>query len=271
MFPPEWKLEKCFSVALDAGYDGIEVAIDEAGECSLESSPSEVEEIGKAAERAGIGITSLATGLFWRYSLSSPERSKADKARSIVHKMLENARLLGTDAILVVPGAVHVFFDPESVPVPYDQVYKASQAALREAAFRAEELGVSICIENVWNKFLQSPMEFARYVDEIGSPRVQAYFDAGNVLLTGYPEHWIPILAGRIHRVHVKDFRQSVGTAAGFVNLLEGDVNWPEVIKALRKIGYDGYVTAEVLPPYRFYPERLVQQTSAALDSILAL
>jgi len=123
---------------------------------------------------------------------------------------------------------------------------------------------VALCIENVWNKFLLSPLEMRDFIDSFNSEMVGAYFDVGNVLLTGYPEHWIRILESRIKRVHVKDFRRSVGTVDGFVDLLEGDVDFQAVKEALSDIGYDGYVTAEMLP---FEPGR-PEETAQAMKEI---
>src|SRR5690606_16928419 len=104
--------------------------------------------------------------------------------------------------------------------------------------------GVQVCVENVWNKFLLSPLEMRGFLDGLKSSSVGSYFDVGNVLATGYPEHWIQLLGSRIKRVHFKDYRRAVGTADGFCDLLSGDVNWPGVVSALCSIGYDGWVTA---------------------------
>ncbi len=133
----------------------------------------------------------------------------------------------------------------------------------------AERYRVTIGIENVWNKFLLSPLEMRDFVDKIGSRYVGCYFDVGNVLLTGYPEQWIRILGERIKRVHLKDFKISIGNINGFCNLLEGDANWKEVIKALKEIKYDSYLTAEIVPPYRQYPQALIYNISKNMDFIL--
>lgn len=124
-----------------------------------------------------------------------------------------------------------------------------------------------IAIENVWNKFLLSPMEFARYIDEIDSEYVAAYFDVGNILLYGFPQHWIRTLGSRIKKIHVKGFK--VGPKS-FTYLLDSDINWAEVMKAVRDVGYDNYVTAE-MPTYSSIPEQMVYDTSAHLDKIFAL
>ncbi len=137
---------------------------------------------------------------------------------------------------------------PDAEVIDYDVCYERAGEAIRQILPAAEQTGVAICIENVWNKFLLSPLEMRDFIDGFNSEMVGAYFDVGNVLLTGYPDQWIRILGKRIKRVHVKDFKLSVGTVAGFVDLLEGDVDFEAVKKTLTEIGYDGYVTAELLP-----------------------
>ncbi|HUE13217.1 MAG TPA: sugar phosphate isomerase/epimerase family protein, partial [Planctomycetaceae bacterium] len=134
--------------------------------------------------------------------------------------------------------------------------------------------GVRLCVENVWNKFLLSPIEMRQFVAQFGSEWVGTYFDVGNSLAVGYPEHWIPVLGSTIRRVHVKDYRRAVGTTDGFVELLSGDVNWPGVMGALRSVGYDGWLTAEMIPPVPFYkynPEVLIHNTSRAMDALLSM
>ena len=178
------------------------------------------------------------------------------------------ASWLGCDTILVVPGAVEVAFDPGEV-VEYDVAYDRALSALRELAPVAESLNVSIGVENVWNRFFLSPMEMADFIDKVGNEWVGAYFDVGNVLFSGYPEHWIKILNKRIKKVHFKDYRRAAGDLHGFVDILAGEVNWPAVMDQLAKIGYDNWVSAEMLPPYTHYPEAIVYNTSLAMDKIL--
>ena len=171
---------------------------------------------------------------------------------------------MGTDAYLFVPGAVDVFFLPDGEVVPYDVCYQRATDSIFQIAPTAEKLGVSIAVENVWNKFLLSPLEMRSFIDQFHSRNVGAYFDVGNVLLTGYPEQWIRILGSRIKRIHIKDFKRSIGTIDGFVDLLEGDVDFEAVKKALAEIGYDGFVTAEMLP---FVPGR-PKKTAKAMKQI---
>lgn len=266
---PEFELKKCIELAKDAGFDGIELALEEKGEINLNSSRQDMDKIVEMSKEVGIELSSLATGLLWDYSLTSSEAKMREKAKGIVKKMLEFASYLGADTVLVIPGAVDVFFNPQAEVVPYDVAYERSLGALKECAPVAEEYKVAIGIENVWNKFLLSPLELKGFVDKIDSEYVGVYFDVGNTLLTGYPEQWIRILNKRIKKVHIKDFRNSVANVNGFVDLLEGDVNWEEVIRALEDIGYNDYLTAEILPAYSHYPEALLYNTSKSMDFIL--
>jgi hexulose-6-phosphate isomerase len=263
------KLKDVFALAKQAGYDGVELVIDEKdGEINLGSTQKDIEKIVVEAKKAGVEISSLATGLFWTCSLTSDDVQERARARDIVKKMIAVASWLHVDAILVVPGAVDVFFIPDSKVVPYDKVYERSLAALQELAPVAEKAQVAIGVENVWNKFLLSPLEMKAFVDAVGSPYVGVYFDVGNVIPFGFPEQWIRILGKRIKKVHFKDYRRAVGTLAGFVNLLYGDVDWAAVMQAFKETGYSNYVNAEVFPPPQ-HPESLIFETSIAMDRIL--
>ena len=267
-FPGNMSLKDCFKLAKEAKFDGVEVTIAEEGEITLSSTKRDIQKIVKISRSVGIEISSLATGLFWDYSLTSDNSSEREKAKMIVKKMLEVASWLGVDTILIVPGAVDVFFKPDFPVVSYDKVYERSFQALKELTPFAEDYKVNIAIENVWNKFLLSPIEMKHFVDSINSPYLGVYFDVGNVLQIGYPEQWIKILGKRIKKVHFKDFKKSVNTVDGFTNLLYGDVNWIKVILALKEIEYDNYVTAELFPT-KYFPESLVFETSISMDKIL--
>lgn len=168
------------------------------------------------------------------------------------------------------PGVVCQGFGTPPEVVAYDACWERSLAAAKRLAPIAEKHKVKIGMENVWNSFLLSPLEMKTFVDAVGSEYVGVYFDVGNVIPMGFPEHWIRILGKRICRIHIKDFRKSVGTISGFVDLLSGDVNWPEVMKALREIGYDGPLTAE-MPGYAHDREGNVWQTSNALSRIMKM
>jgi hexulose-6-phosphate isomerase len=136
-----------------------------------------------------------------------------------------------------------------------------------ELAPVAEELGVVIGVENVWNRVLLSPLEMRDFIDGFSSPGVGAYLDVGNMIVSGYAEDWVSILGRRVCSVHFKDFKRSVGTLAGFCDLLEGDVNYPAVMRALRAVGYDGPCVAEFFGLDAAGLDRL----SGAMDRILAM
>ncbi len=250
--------------ARDLGFDAIELGIASQGVLTHQTTQAQCEQIVAGAKKLGIEIAGVASGESWGSSPSDDDPAVRARIVDFTKKALQVTRWLGTDAYLFVPGAVDVFFLEKSPVVPYDVCYERAKEAVSQLVPTAEKLGVTLAIENVWNKFLLSPLEMRDFIDSFRSKAVGAYFDVGNVLLTGYPDQWIRILGKRIARVHVKDFKKSVGTAEGFVDLLEGDVDFDAVKAALREIGYDGYVTAEMLP---YQPGR-PQKTAAAMKKI---
>ena len=264
-------LEKSFAVAKDAGFDGVEVAIAEDGEVNLKSTEKELLAVKASAQNNGIELYSVASGLYWSNWLTADCECERNRAKDIVKRHLETAKILGCDTILVVPGSVNADFAAPGRVVDYLDAYNRSLEAFGELKETAEKLKVSIGIENVWNKFLTSPVEMRDFIDKIGSDYVGSYFDVGNVLFNGYPEHWIKILAGRIKKVHFKDYRIAAGGLHGFVDLLAGDVNYPAVVDALKSVGYDGYVTAEMIPAYTHYPETIIYNTANAMNKILGV
>jgi len=268
-FDPGKSLRDCMELAKDAGYDGFEVALGDVGEFSMESSEADARAVRARAEEVGIESSGVACGLYWGCSLTADCEAERAKAKAILKKEIEMAAWVGVDGILVVPGNVHASFIPDCPVVSYDVAWERATEAIGEAAPLAESLGVTIGVENVWNKFLLSPLEMARFLDQFESDRVGAYFDVGNVLLTGFPEQWIRILGKRIARVHFKDFRCEVGGLAGFVDLLSGEVNWPAVMAAFQEIGYDGWVTAEMIPPYTHHGDQIVYNTAEAMKRIV--
>jgi hexulose-6-phosphate isomerase len=237
--PDAWPLAECFAQATRAGFDSIEINIADEGELTPTTTQAEVEAIAASAASAGIELSSLSTGLGWKHPLTSGDTRVRQSGKENIRRQLEVAEWLGLDTILVVPGIV----DAET---GYDEAYGRAQDALKELAEEAEGRRVAIGVENVWNKFLLSPLEFARFLDEIGSEYVGAYFDVGNVLVYGYPDQWIRILGSRIRKIHVKDFKANIGNISAFCNPLQGQVPWERVRHALDAIGYDSYVTAEV-------------------------
>lgn len=273
-FYGNWSLEDKIRMAKDAGFSGFEIDLGDSGPVSLASTPAELASVRELADRAGVELSGLATGLYWASNPASNDPAVRARARTILESEIAAARGLGVDAILVIPGSVGVDFIPGCEVVPYDVAWERATAFIRDALPAAERAGVRLCVENVWNKFLLSPIEMRQFIAQFDSEWVGAYFDVGNALAFGYPEHWISTLGPAIRRVHVKDYRRAVGTADGFVELLSGDVNWPGVLAALRAVGYAGWLTAEMIPPVPFYrhcPEVLIHNTSKAMDALLAM
>jgi hexulose-6-phosphate isomerase len=273
-FPGEWTLEKKLAVAREAGFAGFEIDLTDTGPVGMTSAPEDLRTVRRTVENAGLQLSGLATGLYWSANAASADPGVRQRAEGILRRQIECAVLLGIDAILVIPGTVGVDFIPGAEVVGYEDAYRRAHDFLRSALPAAQKAGVTLCVENVWNKFLLSPLEMRAFLDEFHSESIRSYFDVGNALQNGYPEDWIGTLGKRIQRVHFKDYRRNVGTIDGFCDLLSGDVNWPAVMRALRDTGYAGWIAAEMIPPIPFYkycPEILIHNTARAMDAILEL
>ena len=258
------QISSAMEQARGLGFDGIELGIASKGVLTHQTTKEECEEIVREAEKHGLEISGVASGESWTTSPTANDEDVRKKIIDFTQKALQVTHWLGSDAYLFVPGAVEVFFLPDAEVVPYDVCYQRASEAISKLVPVAEKLGVVIAVENVWNKFLLSPLEMREFIDNFNTSQVGVYFDVGNVLLTGYPDQWIRILGSRIKRVHIKDFKRSIGTADGFVDLLDGDVDFEAVKYALSEINYDGYVTAEMIP---FSPGR-PEKTAAAMKEI---
>lgn len=265
---PAQPFERMLGTAAIAGFDTFEPALSETGEgdvltsgLHLGSTAADARRVAERARSLGLELLTLAGGLGWKYPMTSGDAAVRLQARDANKKVLEIAAALGAAAVLVVPGVV-------SAEIAYDDAYQRAQEELAHLADYAAQVRVKIGVENVWNKFLLSPLEMARFVDELGSPWVGVYFDVGNVLVTGFPEQWLRILGQRVAAVHVKDFKPTVGNITGFTNLLAGDVNWVVVREQLLAIGYQGALTAE-LAPYRHFPEQHARDTAEHLKLII--
>ncbi len=270
-FPPGIEPREAFRLAADAGFDGIEPAFTAEGPVGMTSSRDDLLRYRDAAAEAGLEIPSVTGGLYWTTSFTSDDPAVREKAVEIAQAHLRAAAVLGAGTVLVVPGVVHAFFIENCPVVRYDLAYERALAAMKQLAPLAEELNVHVGVENVWNMFLLSPMEMAGFIDEIGSSHVGAYLDIGNVVPFGFPHDWITILGKRIRKVHVKDFKAdaSIRSMAGFVDILQGDVDWPAVMAALGEIGYDDYLTAEMIPHYKHQPAQRIYNTAASLRALL--
>ena len=248
--------EEEFRMLAEAGFDGLELNIDGA------LSDAELAELKALSEKYGVKVTGFVATQLWKYHLTSNDEANREEAKNLVKMLITHAEYFGCDSVLVVPGVVNE-------NVSYLQAWENAKRALTELKPFICEHKVTVCVENVWNKFLTSAMDMAKFVDELDCEYIQSYFDAGNVLISAYPEYWIEILGKRIKKVHIKDFRRSVGNIEGFVGLMEGDMDWKKLMAALRAVGYDDFVTVEV-PCYSCAPELFLKHTSAQLDTIFS-
>jgi len=246
--PPVWNYRKAimwggigvgksipekFQAAKEAGFDGVET-----------DSHLNRDEVIAASRATGMPVASVCDSQHWKFLLSSPDPEVRAQGVEALRIALEDARAYGADTVLLVPGRV-------TESVGYDECWDRSVSEIKKAIPLAEKLKVRIAIENVWNNFLLSPLEAARYIDQFQSPAVGAYFDIGNIVTFGWPEQWIKILGKRIAKVHIKEYSRKIadtqGKSAGFkVKLREGDVNWNAVMTALNDAGYRGWTTIEM-------------------------
>jgi hexulose-6-phosphate isomerase len=237
-----------------AGFEGVEMM-----------SHMDQDEVLRARDRAGLIIPSVCGRDHWGKPLSHPDPKVRAEGLAGLEQTLRDAKRYGATSVLLVPAVV-------SKEISYEDAYTRSQTEIRKVLPLAQGLGVKIAIENVWNNFLLSPLEAARYLDEFNSPAIGWHFDVGNIIHYGWPEHWIRVLGKRIQKLHIKEFsrkkRDTGGLWKGFdVAFLEGDNNWPEVMKALDEIGYHGWGMAE--QPGADSPEGL-QKLSNGMTRIFA-
>jgi L-ribulose-5-phosphate 3-epimerase len=230
MLPSRLSYTERFKLAREVGFEVVQAP----------TTPDvhEAEEIKKAADAANIRIDSVMNMDHWKYPLSSGDSAVVAKCVEGMKTSLHNAKLWGSDAVLLVPAVVNA-------ETSYRDAWTRSQKEIRKLIPMAAELKVVIAIEEVWNKFLLSPLEMQKYIAEFESPSIKAWFDVGNVVLYGYPQDWIRTLGKSIYKVHLKDFKRKEGGYA-WVNLGEGDVDWAAVRKAFAEIGYSGSVIAEL-------------------------
>lgn len=248
MLPKNLSNADKFKLAKECGFDGIEGSpMDD-----LEAA----RKLGILARQTGVPIHSIVYG-GWGAPFSDPDPKVIEKGMAGMEMALRSAKALGAETVLLVPAIV-------TETVSYGDAYKRSQEHIRKLLPLAEQLEIIIAVENVWNKFLLSPLEFARYVDEFESPWLRAYFDVGNVIIYGYSQDWIRTLGKRIVKIHLKDFKRK---GYQWTNLLEGDVNWKQVRLALSEVGYDGFVTTELHGGDKAY----LTDLSERIDRILAM
>jgi hexulose-6-phosphate isomerase len=257
MLPRNMSFAERFALAKECGFESLE--------SNTVNNPAEAEELKKAADKAGLPVHGVMNSDHWQFPLSSPDPAVVDRSVKGMMTSLDNAVLWGSQTVLLVPGVVNA-------EVGYEQAWKRSSEVIRQRLLpKYAEKKIIIAVENVWNKFLLSPMEMAQYVDSFKSPYVQAYFDVGNVALYGFSQDWIRTLGKRIVRVHLKDFSNRRNpdikkSVLDWPNLMDGDLNWKAIHAALADIGYKGDATVELSGGDAAYLKDLSQR----VDKILA-
>ena len=218
-----------FQLLKDAGFEGVEL---------ISPNQLDLKEVLAARDKTGLVIHGVSGGKHWEQPLSDPDPKVVERGMAAIQQEFVDCKAYGGTTVLVVPAVVNK-------KVSYRDAYTRSQENIRKLIPYAEQSGVKIAIENVWNKFLLSPVEFVRYIDEFGNPTVGAYFDVGNVVEFGYPEEWIRELGKRILKIHIKEYAKPKRFD---YKLGEGEIDWPAVYQALIDVGYEGWISAEV--PY---------------------
>lgn len=274
--PSGLSLEEIFRMVKQAGFDTIELNMSEFNDSDINSFGIATEnsqflttltnsegllKIKEISEMYDLPISSITTDLHWKYRLNDENPTVREQGKEVAKRMIDACHILGGDTVLIVPGVI-------KTEDSYEEAYRLAQQTLKELSFYAEKANIYLGVENVWNRFLLTPLEMKRFIDEINHPFIKVYLNIGNILQFGYPHQWVEALGSRIVKVHVKDYKLSAGNTTGFTKLLSGDVNWIEVIEGLKRVHYTGPLTAE-LTPYRYYPEQLVNDTAKALKLML--
>ena len=266
IFPESMAIEDYFGAARDAGFEGVEIPLGQS--LPMDAPPDRLKLIAEAADKARCAVVSLwMSAPLSPNPLNSPDPAKRAQGADVLRRGIDICAALRCEVMLLVPGRLgsggHLDVGFEDT---WNRVTEALGPVIRYAAARK----VCITPENVWNKFLTSPLDMRRFVDQFQSPYLQAHFDVGNIMQYGFPQDWILTLGSRIRRVHLKDYKLSARAEQGrFVPLLEGDVAWKEVMAAFVKAGYSGFMSPEY--GYDASDPGQIRRISAAVDKILAM
>ena len=268
MIPKGWSFEQGLELIKKAGYDGVELWLGDTAWFTMDTPDVEVLDLVRKAHDAGLEVSNVSTGLHWETPISARDPKVREQAIRIVERQLEAAQLAKTDAILVVAGLV-------TEEVPYNEVYSRCVEVMQGLGEKAEQAKVKIGCENCNSeqRFLLSPREFGTFLTDVSRPYVGLHLDVGNIHDTGFAEQWIEINGPRITRIHLKDVKKHRGRCGHqsvYTNLFLGDNNWPAIRAALTKVGYDGWLIAEMEDRYHFAKDQQFYDTAAAIDRLVA-
>jgi len=261
-------VDDALACAKAAGFAGIELCIGPEGALHVNTPQAECERIRAQVGKVGLACETLASGMSWGFNPTSDDSAIRQKSIDLHAAALQRAAWLGCKAMLFVPGVVKTPLCPDLIR--YDVAVDRAREATKRLLDVAEKVGVDLCLENVWNGLFYSPIEFRDFVDSFKSPRCGIYLDVGNLM--GYhqhPPHWIELLGKRIRRVHIKDYSENFNFlgAYSFCALGAGQVPWADTMKALRAVGYNATLVAEMMP----WDPSLLARTSASMDTIMAM
>lgn len=262
MFVPKWEEETFFREAQKVGFSGVEINFREkVGMLRKTTSLSDAYKLAHLAAAYHVNITSISSELFTYYAFTSSDMRLRKSGEEIARRMIEFAFEMDVKVINIMPGAV-------TAEMSYEKAYENAVESISRLGNEAMKAGIIIGVENSEKKFLPSSREFIGFLDDINHPSVKAYLNMGNALVTGYPEHFIDCLGDRIVGVHVKDYRQSIGS---FTPVLDGDINWPSVMRALEKSGYNGYLVSTPSQEHKHGLERHIERYSKDIVALLNL
>ncbi|HXF26161.1 MAG TPA: sugar phosphate isomerase/epimerase family protein [Bryobacteraceae bacterium] len=267
LIPKRMDLEQGLDLIKKAGYDGVELWLGAKPWFQVNTSDAEVRALRAKVENAGLSVSDIANTLDWDHNICARDPRIREQAMRHVTRQLETSQILGTDAILVVAGVV-------TEEIPYNEVYRRTLESLHVLGERAEKAKVKIGCENCCSeqRFLISPREFWSFLNEVNSPWVGLHLDVGNIHDTGFARQWVEIHGPRITRVHMKDVhkhRGRCGNQSVYTNIFLGDNDWPAIRAAMKKVGYDGWLIAEMEAPYHFAPDQQFYDTSVAMSRFI--
>lgn len=267
LLPKAMTLAAGLELIHDAGYEGVEYWVEREGALTPRTSDAQARALRAMTHDHGLQVSNVSTALHWEAPFSSRDPAVRAQALAIARRQLELAQIFGCDEILVVAGIV----TPE---VTYDECYQRCLEVLPPLGPEARRAGVVIGIENcnAEQRFMMGPREMRLFIDALGAG-FGSHLDVGNIHDTGFPEQWVEEMGPRIARVHVKDTLRGRGRGGGsvYTNIFLGDNNWPAIMRALRKVGYDGFLVAEMEVPYRYCPDQQFYDTAAALRRLIGM
>lgn len=268
IFPQNMTFEQGLRMLKRAGYDGVELWLGERPWFQMTTTDAQLRQLHDQIVSSGLQVSHIANSLDWNANVSSRDPAKREAAFRHIRRQIEAAQIFHCDAILIVAGIV-------TSDTPYNEVYKRTVDSLQRLAEDADRAKVRIGAENCCSeqKFLLSPREFRTFLEDVNSPWVGIHLDVGNIHDTGFAEQWIEMLGPHITRVHLKDVhkhRGRCGEESVYTNIFLGDNNWRAIRDAFTKVGYDGWLVAEMEARYRYAPDQQVFDTAAAMDRVIS-